>query len=142
MEKNLTALLSSHPAVVMLSLHDWLGCGNTISYDSEINWLGLGDAAAAYASNAYENKTVLESVIWGSIAITVREKLAETEAGGPYKLVDAMRVRYNLILRFGSHPGDPLFDARVILEWFYRAVPLSIEQATREAELWKSAPNS
>jgi len=133
MDENVNNLLKRHPAEVFLWLEDWLKKGKNISHDSEMNWLGFGDSAAAYACNAYGRNTTVECILWGSIAVTVRERLAKSESDKPVTLAPAMIVRCNLILAFGNHPGDPLCDSKIIRNWFFQALPIDLEGAKIEA---------
>jgi len=129
-------LVRAPAAEAMLWLEEWLKQGNKINVDADTNWLGLAESAAAYACNTFGKHTVLESVIWGSIAITIREEIAKAEAGRRPSLDDAMTVRYNLIMRFGNHPRDPICDSKIIVEWFYRELSMSLEEATCHAQNW------
>jgi hypothetical protein len=140
MNEDVNELLNRHPAAVLLWLEDWLKHGKSISHDSEINWLGLGDSAAAYACNTYGRHTTVESILWGSIAVTVREHLAKSESDRPGVLYPAMIVRCNLILAFGNHPGDPLCDSKIVRDWFFQAIPLNLEGAEIETRNWHRKP--
>ena len=140
MKEDVNNLIRRHPAEVLLWLEDWLKQGKRVSYDSETHWQGLGDIAAAYACNANSKHTIVESILWGSIAITVREQLAKNESDKPGALGPAMIVRCNLVLQFGNHPGDPICDSKIIRDWFFQALPLNLERAEFEARVWHEKP--
>ena len=142
MNIDLEKLLVSYPAAVLVWIEERLKAGNAFRLDSEFNWLGLADSAAAYASSTSGRHSVLERILWGNVAIIIREQLASFEVGKPAALERAMSVRYNLIMDFGSYPGDPLFDANLIRDWFFRALPISLEKAATESKTWSSDPSS
>ena len=129
-------LINSRPEEVLLWIEKWLGQGKKVDLNSDINWSGLAECAAAYACDTSGKHTVLQSIMWGSIAVIIREQLAKAEEGRQPSLDDSVIVRHNLIIRFGNHPGDPLFDSNVIVAWFYRQLSMPFEQATRHAENW------
>ncbi len=133
-------LLSRHPAAILTWLDGWLKEGKMVSLDSEINWLGLAEIAAAHASNMYGRRSILESLLWGSVAIIVGEQLAKSEPKGNDLLHGAMVVRSNLILRLGSHPGDPICDAKIIVDWFYQTLSMSLQEAETLVKAWHSHP--
>lgn len=133
-------LLARHPAAVVMWLDEWLKQGNRISLDSDFNWLGLAESADAYACNTYEKHTVLERILWGNVAITVRETLNNNATNGGTQMFHAMAVRHNLILQLGHHAGDPICDSSILVDWFYRELPVSLEEATKLAQNWQSNP--
>ena len=140
MSENVSNLLDRHPAAVLLWIEDWLKQGKRISHDSEMNWLGFAEGAAAYACNAYGRHSVVESILWGSIAVTVREHLAKSESNKPSALGPAMMVRCNLILMFGNHPGDSLCDSKTVRNWFFQVLPMNLEGAMIEVRSWHEKP--
>lgn len=133
-------LLERHPAEVYLWLQEWTRQGRPISHDADMNWLLLAECAAAYACNAYGKHSALESILWGSIGITVRDGLAKGESQIPASSASAMAIRCNLIMTFGNHPGDPLCDSKIILDWFYEALAMTFQEATNEARRWHTNP--
>jgi hypothetical protein len=141
MKTDINELLKRHPAEIYLWLEDWIKQGKPVSHDTEINWLGLAESAAANACNQYECHTVLERILWANIGVTVREHLAKGESEFLTSAASAMAIRHNLIMDFGNHPGDPLCDSNVILKWFYDTLPMTLEEARIEAQNWHEHPD-
>jgi hypothetical protein len=137
MTPKLSDLLAQHPAELAVWLRAWLRDGNAIRLDSEINWLGFAESAAARVADVRDGQTVLETMLWGHLAVMVREELAQAKSGGK---MYGMMVRYNLIMRFGNHPGDPLCDSKIIVDWFFQTLQLSFEEASRQTEMWHREP--
>ncbi len=131
-------LNTSHPAKVFVWLQDWLKEGKPLALDSKINWLGLAETAAANVCNHYSKSTVIDSLLWGSIAITIREELAKTDPGheASHTFASAMWVRTNLIAQYGSYPEDPICDANLVLDWFQRTLNFSLDECARLITVW------
>ena len=131
-------LTTSHPAKVFVWLQDWQKEGKPIVLESEINWLGLAQTAAAKAGSHYNKSPVVEALLWGSIAIKIREELAKAvssfEAGGTF--ANAMLVRTNLIAQYGNYPEDPICDANLVLGWFQRTLCFSFDECERLIKIW------
>jgi hypothetical protein len=133
--KDLQEIGSKHPAVVYAWISDWLASGKKIEPTSEtIHWLGVAEMAAGYASGIYGKRSVLENMLWGSISITVYEEIAKCPYGPFEPLSDAMVVRFNLIAEFGNYPGDPIFDSVIIVQWFLRELPMTLDEAKHHAK--------
>lgn len=132
-------LLASHPAKVVVWLDEWQKQGKKISLDSEINWIGLAECAAAKVCDINGKQTALESMLWGSVAITIREELAKNGHAGRDS---AMWVRHNLIAMFGNQPGDPICDSKIILDWFYQQLPMALQEAILESQNWHTNPSA
>lgn len=131
-------LLAMHPARVLVWLQDWLNKGNVVSPDNaEIHWLGLAEISAARASDSDSKYGVLESLLWGTVAIKVYEELAKPTSNSSFR---AMIVRVTLIRRFGNYPNDSLLDSKLVVNWFYQTLPMSFDEAQHNVQRWHSDP--
>ena len=137
-------LFASHPAKIFVWLQEWLKDGKSISPDSEINWLGLAETSAANACSQYRKYSITDSLLWGNIAILIREALGKIAPDKEFShtFACAMQVRTNLIIQFGNHPGDPTCDAQLILDWFYQTQNLPIDECKRLISIWPSSEAS
>jgi hypothetical protein len=133
--KDLNDIASMHPAVVFAWISDWLASGKKIEPTSpEVHWMGVAETAAGYVSGIYGERTVLETMLWGSIAITVSEEIAKC-AHGPFGgLTNAMVVRFNLIVKCGNYPGDPICDSEIIVKWFLKELSMTWDAAKAQIE--------
>jgi len=127
--KSVEEFASKHPAKAFVWLEDWLANGNKIQLSSELNWIGFAETAAGYASGIYADIPMLERLLWGSIAITVQEQLAQSTPDASGCIADAMVVRSNLITSCGNHPGDKICDSSIIATWFLQNTHMSLEEA-------------
>jgi hypothetical protein len=132
--KKLEDVASEHPAETFVWLANWLESGNRIELGSKLNWIGLAEVAAGYVSGMYGECSMLETLLWGSIAVTVREALAQGTPSGDGFLYGAMVVRYNLISKYGNYPGDPVCDSKIIVKWFLEHAPMTLGEARRHAK--------
>lgn len=131
-------LLAMHPAAALAWLQDWLNKGNVVSSDdTKIHWLGLAEVSAARASDSDCKYGILESLLWGSIAIRVYEELAKPTSNSSFR---AMIVRVSLIVRFGNYPNDSLLDSKLVVNWFYQTLPMSFDEAQHHVQRWHSDP--
>lgn len=132
-------LLAGHPAKALTWLNEWLARGEQIHLESEINWLGLVEVAAWRVDRFHERRSLLDSFLWGVVAIKVFDELAKNSDRGFISFSErAMCVRSNLIQMFGNHPGDDICDSTLISDWFQKQLPFSIEEAERQATTWHS----
>ena len=94
--------------------------------------------AAARACSDYDKTPVVEALLWGSIAIKIRDELAKAvsgyEASGTF--ANAMWVRTNLIAQYGNYPDDPICDANLVLDWFHRTLCFSFDECKRLIKIW------
>ena len=73
-------------------------------------------------------------MLWGSIAITVYEEIAKCPYGPFEPSTDAMVVRFNLILKYGNYPGDPICDTKIIVRWFLKELSMTWDEAKAQIE--------
>jgi len=133
--KELQEIGSKHPAVVFAWISDWLASGKKIEPTSpEVHWIGVAEMAAGYASGIYGERSVLESMLWGSISIMVSEEIAKCSYGPFGGLTNAMVERFNLIVKYGNYPGDPICDSEIIVRWFLKELSMTWDEAKAQIE--------
>jgi hypothetical protein len=139
---NTEELLSKHPAAIMMWLTEWLADGKKISLDSGPNWIGLAESAAGHVSGIFKSNSILETLLWGAVAIRIREELAKNESQGLVSDYGATLVRFNLIHQLGNFPGDSICDSNIIVERFFQALPMTWNEAEQNAKKWSTDRDS
>ncbi|KYC35939.1 hypothetical protein WA1_48900 [Scytonema hofmannii PCC 7110] len=98
---------------------------------SHFNWLGLAEAASL-------NARVKNDLNWAKVAVHIYDYLEQT-ADSREKMalsLSSMNLRAYFIGKFGVVRGDVVLDLSRIVQWFIAGLPLSIEQATEDANRW------
>lgn len=98
---------------------------------SHFNWLGLAEAASL-------NARVKNDLNWAKVAVHIYDYLEQT-ADSREKMAlsfSSMNLRAYFIGRFGVVPEDIVLDLSRLVQWFMTGLPLSIDQATEDANQW------
>jgi hypothetical protein len=102
----------------------------------------LAEGAGFKAVSAAADGSLDSARAWSEISVRIYEALASRPDMNPQKkerfLESAMRVRSELIGRFGALPGDNLRDAGKLRDWFLDRLVWDIETARRKAADWKA----
>ena len=128
-------LLASHPSQVEAWLQDvWSGEQEA---PEDFFWHGLAEGAAGRANRMSLGEP--PDLEWAQIAIAVYEKLANEikPEGKESFLYSAMNLRAALIAKLGEVKGHPVLDTGPILRWFFESLPVSLEEAARQADVWR-----
>lgn len=103
------------------------------------NWLGLAEVAGNKAMRGDRDT----DLAWARVSVSVRYRLAEmmgesSEYSG--QITSAMRLRAELINRYGHVDGDPLLDCQAIFRWFIDRHAGQFDQAAVDTNHWLDLP--
>ncbi|MFI6042274.1 hypothetical protein ACIA8C_11605 [Nocardia sp. NPDC051321] len=108
---------------------------------ADFNWLGLAEVAGFEAMRG-EPATDLA---WARLAVSTRLRLADmmsTDAQRRQQIISAMRLRTEMIGRYGVVAGDGLLDAAEIVRCFLDRHVGDYDDAVTDAARWRDLPTS
>lgn len=131
-------LLKQEPA----ELYNWLKAvregTNTVTED--VNWwLGIAQSATSKATKETDAKVKLQ---WAEIALLVYEYLAEDldRTSRDSFETSAMMFRALMVSQLGINFENPVLNPNLVEDWFFKRLPLSIEEAANKAANWPERP--
>src|SRR5215469_2739295 len=102
----------------------------------DFNWLNLAAAADLLAKSGQDpNYYSQPDLEWAKVSIAICQHCISTANPREGLLLEQriMELRAYLIVRLGHVAGDPILDAQQIVEWFFRTIPLSLDEVVRNA---------
>ena len=114
--------LDKKPKEILSTVELWVS--DVAAQSRRINWLLIAEVATTQTLRDVENE-----MVWAKIAILAYEYLATVEPDYfDRNLFEAMRVRANLVIKYGSQSNDFILDAKKIIQWGTNRT-LTLEQA-------------
>jgi hypothetical protein len=108
----------------------------------DFNWRGLAEVAASNALWEVPGDRAV-SLGWARVAQLAHSRLvgAEADEYERRRSTEAvMRLRAELINRFGTVPGDPFLDCDEIVQWFLGRHDPAFDAVAADAGHWTSLP--
>lgn len=106
--------------------------GDVPNSNIDVNWW-IGLAESAYAQTFGDKQPDLE---WADVAITAYEQANRySSAGYDSCMASAMILRAKLIGILGTKPDDAILDVQTIINWFFKGLPMSREEAENKANV-------
>lgn len=112
-----------------------------IGLEDDFNWHLVAEISGSKANRPGLSDPA-DALAWATASTIIYDRFADADKAQPQDCFDisAMEIRSNMIVSFGPVPGHLVLDPKILEDWFFRQLDLTLEEAKNSISHWADLP--